>query len=285
MPDSNRRRLPLVIALAVLGSGLLLTVGYVVFQRLDSLQQEVVGLNRQLEEASQQSQEALRKSEDAQTRASAAEKRSWQAVEGRAVAESAQARAEMAADQARQEAQSADQDAQRARVEAQTARREADQIRREREEELNRLQQALGQLVETRRTALGLVMNLDDRSIQFDFDKATLRPQNRELLSRIAGVLLTSQGYRVQVYGHTDDIGSEEYNRGLSEQRAQAVRDYMVEAGIDPGIIGTKGFGKSNPLVPASTPQARQKNRRVEIGIVDTMINYRKTVSSEESRN
>ena len=278
MPDSNRRRLPLVIALAVLGSGLLLTVGYVVFQRLDSLQQEVVGLNRQLEEASQQSQEALRKSEDAQARASAAEKRSWQAVEERAVAESAQARAEMAADQARQEAQ-------RARVEAQTARREADQIRREREEELNRLQQALGQLVETRRTALGLVMNLDDRSIQFDFDKATLRPQNRELLSRIAGVLLTSQGYRVQVYGHTDDIGSEEYNRGLSEQRAQAVRDYMVEAGIDPGIIGTKGFGKSNPLVPASTPQARQKNRRVEIGIVDTMINYRKTVSSEESRN
>lgn len=285
MPDSKRRFLPLVVALAVVGSGLLLTLGYLLVQRLDSLEQGLVGLNRQLERATEQSQEALRRSEDAQTRASAAEERALQAAEGRMEAESAQTRAEREASQARQEAQSADQDAQRARVEAQTARREADQIRREREEELNRLQQALGQLVETRRTALGLVMNLDDRSIQFDFDKATLRPQNRELLSRIAGVLLTSQGYRVQVYGHTDDIGSEEYNRGLSEQRAQAVRDYMVEAGIDRGIISIKGFGKSNPLMPGTTPQARQKNRRVEIGIVDTMINYRKPVSNEESRN
>ena len=117
-------------------------------------------------------------------------------------------------------------------------------------------------------------MNLGSDAVEFDFDKATLRPENRELLSRIAGVLLTSTGYRVQIHGHTDDIGSSDTTRGLSERRADAVRNYLVDAGIDPGIISVKGHGKADPLVPGSTAQARAKNRRVEIGIIDTAISY-----------
>ena len=124
-------------------------------------------------------------------------------------------------------------------------------------------------------------MNLGNDFIQFDFDKATLRPEDREILATIAGVLLTSRQYRIQIYGHTDDIGSEEHNLDLSERRAQAVHDYLIDAGIDPGIITTKGFGKSNPLIEGTSPEVRQKNRRVEIGIIDTVINYEKTVSSE----
>lgn len=64
-----------------------------------------------------------------------------------------------------------------------------------------RLQEALGKIAETRRTAMGLVMNLDSNAIQFEFDKATLLPANRELLSRIARILLTSKGYYITVYG------------------------------------------------------------------------------------
>ena len=97
---------------------------------------------------------------------------------------------------------------------------------------------------------------------------------NRELLSRIAGVLLTSKEYHITVYGHTDDIGSEAYNQELSERRAQAVRDYMIEAGISQEIIATKAFGKTKPLVEGKTPDSRAKNRRVELEIVDTILNF-----------
>ena len=122
-------------------------------------------------------------------------------------------------------------------------------------------------------------MNLGSEAVEFDFDKATLRTENRELLSRIAGVLLTSKGYRVQIHGHTDDIGSGEYNQRLSERRADAVRNYLVDAGIDPAIVSTKGHGKTRPVVPGNNSNDRAKNRRVEIGIIDTTINYGQVVA------
>ena len=115
-----------------------------------------------------------------------------------------------------------------AKQEANRARQEAQKILKERDEKLDRMHQALSHLVETRRTALGLIMNLDSQAIQFDFDKAILKTANRELLSKIAGILLTSKGYHIFVYGHTDDVGSVEYNQQLSERRALTVRDYLI---------------------------------------------------------
>jgi len=119
---------------------------------------------------------------------------------------------------------------------------------------------------------MGLVMTLGSESVRFDFDRSDIKPQYRETLSRIAGVLSTVKGYSIYVYGYTDDVGSQEYNLGLSERRADAVRNYLVSSGIDPKILTIKGFGKSNPRVPGDTPQARAKNRRVEIGIVDSTL-------------
>jgi len=124
-------------------------------------------------------------------------------------------------------------------------------------------------------------MTLGSESVKFDFDKATLRPENRELLSRIAGVLLTAYGFRIQVFGHTDDVGSDEYNQGLSERRAQAVRDYLVEAGVATELITTRGFGKSSPRVRGTDSNARAKNRRVEIGIIDSIIGYQGEVAQK----
>jgi OOP family OmpA-OmpF porin len=117
-------------------------------------------------------------------------------------------------------------------------------------------------------------MNLDSQAIQFDFDKASLKPHNKELLSKIAGILLTSRGHHIFVYGHTDDVGSEEYNQQLSERRAQTVRDYLVESFIDPAVVTSEGFGKSSPLLAGTSQEARAKNRRVEIAIVDTVLDY-----------
>jgi outer membrane protein OmpA-like peptidoglycan-associated protein len=199
--------------------------------------------------------------EAASTRAARAEENALAAAEARTRAEreSAEARSEarLSAEQAR------------------AALAEAEKIRQEREQDLNRLQEALGALVETRRTALGLVMSLGDEAIQFDFDQAAIRPENRELLSRIAGILLTAKGYSVYVYGHTDDVGSDEYNRGLSERRARSVHDYLIEAGLDPGTITTRGYGKSSPRAPGTSAEARAKNRRVEIGIVDVSFDIK----------
>ena len=198
----------------------------------------------------------------------AASARAIRAEENAGVAAEARARAERESAEARAEAETS---AEQARA----ALAEAEKIRQERESDLNRLQQALGALVETRRTALGLVMNLGSESIQFDFDRSDLRQDNRELLSRIAGVLLTAKGYSIYVYGHTDDVGTDEYNRGLSERRARSVRDYLVEAGLDSGIITTRGYGKASPRAPGTSADARAKNRRVEIGIVDVALDVR----------
>ncbi len=200
-------------------------------------------------------------------RATAAEVSATAAAQARQQAEAQTTLAREEATSARVQTASALEAAAQAQV-------EADRIRKQAEADVNRLQEALGQVAETRRTALGLVMNLGSDYLKFEFDKAELRPEDRELLSRIAGILATSQDYTVSVNGHTDDVGSEEYNQKLSERRAQAVRDYMVKAGLPPGILSVTGHGKSRPLVPATSDQARAKNRRVELGIVNTRIQY-----------
>lgn len=176
--------------------------------------------------------------------------------------------------QAASNAERAQGEAEQARAEAQAAQEQMEQLRRRREQELDRMQKALNQIAPTRRTPLGMIVEIANDSFKFDFDQATLRPENRETLSRIAGVLLASSGYRLWVYGYTDDIGTGEYNQALSERRAQAVADYLIKAGVPAGIMATKGFGKSSPRVNAVTAEARQRNRRVEIGIVDTIIEY-----------
>jgi len=119
---------------------------------------------------------------------------------------------------------------------------------------------------------MGLVMTLDSKSVRFDFDKAYVKPEYRDVLNRIAGILMTLKGYTISVYGYTDDIGTQAYNLQLSQRRAEAVRDFLVQAGISPTIMTTKGFGKSDPRVPGNSEQARAANRRVEIGIVDSRL-------------
>ena len=109
---------------------------------------------------------------------------------------------------------------------------------------MGRLEEALGQVAETRRTALGLVMNLGGDHLKFEFNKAELQPPDKELLSRIAGILLTSHDYTISVNGHTDDVGSDAYNQQLSERRAQAVRDYLAQAGLPGPSSASRATGR-----------------------------------------
>jgi outer membrane protein OmpA-like peptidoglycan-associated protein len=216
---------------------------------------------------SAQSDQASTLSRQAIERAAQAEAAARAAAEGRQLAEAQTAEARQETDVARQEATTARETA--ARAEAAAA-----EVRKKAEAELSRLEAALGQIAETRRTALGLVMSLGSDYLKFEFDKADLRPEDKELLSRVAGILLTSDDYTVSVNGHTDDVGTAAYNQKLSERRAQAVRDYLVKAGLPPTILSVTGHGKSLPVVRGTSEEARAKNRRVELAIASTRIRY-----------
>jgi outer membrane protein OmpA-like peptidoglycan-associated protein len=232
------------------------------------------------EEGEHQAELARGEAATAQERATLAQQASELAEQERQTALLARAEAERQSDAARVreeaalvEATAAYEAATAAREDAERARNEAVELRRSRERELARLEGALGELAETRRTALGLVMNLG-QGVEFDFDRAELRPENRELLARIAGVLMTAGDYSIQVYGHTDDVGNASYNQQLSERRAQSVVDYLVGSGIKANIISATGLGKSQPLVDGTTEEARQRNRRVEIAVISYNEDY-----------
>lgn len=183
-------------------------------------------------------------------------------------------RAEWERELARELAERAERDSARAEAEAARMQEGLDNLRAARRRELDRMRDALAAIVETERTPLGMVMRLGEEALRFEFDSPRIRDQDRELLSRIAGVLLSSHGYRLYVDGHTDDQGPAIYNKDLSQRRAAAVRDYFVQAGIPKDVIEARGFGESTPRVEGATQEARRANRRVEIGLVDAIIEY-----------
>jgi len=229
-------------------------------------------LNRQMAQLSGQSEQLSRRVEGAEQQSQSLAQQASQAAANAQMAAQQRDEAKESEANAAAQAQSALNAAAAAQLQADQAEQKAEEYRKQREEELQQLQQVLGQIAETHRTTLGLVMTLGEKSIRFDFDKANIEPQYRDILNRIAGVLMTLKGYSIYVYGYTDDVGTQDYNLKLSSRRAQAVRDSLVQAGINPGLITTKGFGQSDPRVKDDSVQGRAANRRVEIGIVDSRL-------------
>ena len=99
----------------------------------------------------------------------------------------------------------------------------------------------------------------------FDFNKYTLKPGAREKMAKVSGILLAYPGLKIQVEGHTDAVGSDEYNLKLSQQRADSVRDYLVAQGVPAGGVTAIGLGKADPVATNDTAAGRQQNRRVEL--------------------
>jgi outer membrane protein OmpA-like peptidoglycan-associated protein len=242
-------------------------VTYEVHRRFESMASTMEALARKVDQATHVADAAAAGAREARAQAAEAAENAKAAAGARAQAEHLQQQA--AAGQAQAETA-----AQQAREQAVAAHEQMAQMRRERDEELNHMQEVLSHIVQTRRTHNGMVMSLPDNTFTFDFDSAELKPTNRELLSRIAGILLVSKGYGLSVFGYTDDVGTADYNQKLSVRRASAVRDYLVQAGIEPGIVNVRGYGKTSPMMQGSTEAARAKNRRVEIALTDTTIKY-----------
>jgi OOP family OmpA-OmpF porin len=99
----------------------------------------------------------------------------------------------------------------------------------------------------------------------FDFDKAVLLPDGRVKVDRVVTLMLNDPSMRVAVEGHTDAIGTDAYNQGLSERRANAVRNHMIAQGLSPDRITTRGLGETQPLASNDTEEGRAQNRRVDI--------------------
>jgi len=125
-------------------------------------------------------------------------------------------------------------------------------------------------ILETRDTARGLIVNMSD--VLFDTGKSVLRPGAREKLAKVSGIILGHPGLKLEVEGHTDNVGGDEYNQRLSEQRAASVRGYLVQQGLPATAITAKGFGKTQPVVSNDTAAGRQQNRRVELVVSGEVI-------------
>ena len=128
---------------------------------------------------------------------------------------------------------------------------------------MSSLLEQLNKILSTRDTARGLIANLSD--VLFKTGSYELLPGARERLAKVSGIVLAYPSLHLEVEGHTDSVGSDAYNQELSEQRANAVRDYLIEQGIRADSIEARGFGKTQPIASNDTPEGRQQNRRVEL--------------------
>jgi outer membrane protein OmpA-like peptidoglycan-associated protein len=206
---------------------------------------------------------------DAERRAQAeAERRA--ADQARAQADQARIQAQQAANLAAQQTAAAEaaraaalQQQEAARAEADRARMSAQKAEAEKAELRERLRAQLNAILETQESARGLIVNISD--VLFDFNKYTLKPGAREKLAKVSGILLAYPGLKIQLEGHTDSIGTEEYNQKLSEDRAAAVREYLVGQSVPSNTMTAAGFGKSSPIASNDNAAGRQRNRRVEM--------------------
>jgi outer membrane protein OmpA-like peptidoglycan-associated protein len=175
--------------------------------------------------------------------------------------------AKLAADAEAQQARAQAQQAQAAAAQAEQAKAQAEQDKTRAEQEKialrERLREQLNVILETRETARGLIVNVSD--VLFDTGSATLKPGAREKLARVAGILASHPDLRIEIEGHTDSVGAEDYNQRLSERRAESVRAYLVRQRIPPTAVDAEGFGESRPVTTNDTPAGRQQNRRVEL--------------------
>jgi outer membrane protein OmpA-like peptidoglycan-associated protein len=230
-------------------------------QQLDTLRQSLEAETAARAQRDKQEQEAIAAAQARrqQTDAEAAALRA-QAENSAQQAQAAQAAAQQANAQA-QEAQAA---AQSAQTQLQETRRQLAQS--DAETRRLRIQNELARIASTRSESRGLIVTLNG-GILFDTGKTALKPGAKSTLSKIAKQLQTDPSLKIAVEGHTDTVGSTATNQSLSEKRANAVRDYLVSAGISGDHITAEGKGEESPIATNKTSAGRQQNRRVELVI------------------
>ena len=218
--------------------------------------------------------EAVRMKQEAEQAAQEAARQKAEAEKASAAALAQQQAAQAAAAQAARDRTAAQAETEKARQAAAQAEAEKAQLRAQ-------LLAQLNSILQTRDSARGLIVNMSD--VLFDTGSHTLKPGAREKLAKISGILLAHPGLTLQIEGHTDSVGSDEFNQLLSERRADSVRDFLAEQGVPVSSITARGFGKTQPVASNDTPEGRQRNRRVELVVNGSAIGNAANDSSEPS--
>src|SRR3989442_814677 len=210
--------------------------------------------------------------EDARRRAQA---EADQAAAERAQAEAQrnQAQAEAARTAALAEQQKAQPERDGEQAETERARRAEEEAIRQKEEMRARLLRQLNQVLETKDTDRGLLVSMPD--VLFDSGQYTLKPAARERLARIAGIVLAYPELRLEIEGHTDSTGGDNFNQSLSEKRAATVSDYLLDSGVPMSNVVARGFGKLRPIAANNTATCRILNRRVVMIVSGEVIVHR----------
>jgi outer membrane protein OmpA-like peptidoglycan-associated protein len=154
-------------------------------------------------------------------------------------------------------------DAEQSRLAAQQAQQAAQQSEADKVAMRTRLSEQLNKILQTRDSARGLIVSMSD--VLFDTGKYSLKPGAREKLAKVAGILLAYPGLNIEVGGYTDNVGGDEMNQKLSENRAGSVRDYLVQQGVAANSLSSKGFGNTLPVSSNDSSAGRRQNRRVEL--------------------
>jgi len=215
-------------------------------------------------------QEAEQARLDAEKAKAEAEQMKQEAEQAAAAAREQQLAAQAAAEQAAKEKAAALEQQRAAEAETEKARQAAAKAEAEKAELRAQLLSQLNSILQTRDSARGLIVNMSD--VLFDTGSATLKPGAREKLAKISGILLAHPGLTLQIEGHTDSVGTDEFNQQLSERRADSVRDFLAEQGVPGSAITARGFGKTQPVASNDTPEGRQRNRRVELVVNGAVI-------------
>jgi outer membrane protein OmpA-like peptidoglycan-associated protein len=177
----------------------------------------------------------------------------------------AQAKSDMAASEASSAnaVSAAQADAEQSRLAAQQSQQAAQQADADKAVMRMRLSVQLNSILQTRDSARGLIISMSD--VLFDTGQYSLKPGAREKLAKVAGILLAYPGLDIAVGGYTDNVGSDAMNQTLSENRANSVRDYLVQEGVATNSVSSKGFGNTLPVASNDNSSGRQQNRRVEL--------------------
>ena len=207
-----------------------------------------------------QTDDATRLKEQAQTNAAIA-----QADAAKSQDDAAKAQADMAANQAASATavSAAQADAEQSRLAAQQAQEGEHQAVSDKAAMRAQLSEALNKVLETRDSARGLIVSMSD--VLFYTGQFTLKPGAREKLAKVAGILIAYPGLNIEVGGYTDNVGGDDMNQKLSENRADAVRTYLVEQGVTTTSVSSKGYGNTLPVASNDNAAGRQENRRVEL--------------------
>ncbi len=255
-----------------------ITVKKIEVERLENERQAAASAQAQTQA---EADNATRQKERAQSDQARAERATSQAESDTARAQAARAQAESDTTRAQADAARAQSDADRARsdmansqaasasalsaaqADAERSRLAAQQADADKAAMRVRLSEQLNRILQTRDSARGLIVSMSD--VLFDTGKYSLKPGAREKLAKVAGILLAYPGLNIEVGGYTDNVGGDQMNQTLSENRARSVRDYLVQQGVATNSVTARGFGNTLAVASNDSAAGRQQNRRVEL--------------------